>query len=286
MGAGFIICTLGARALAGAGREGAAAAVIAITAKSAAIVPYRAIVSSTASYSGGLAPATAARTHWPLGRSDLGGMPRQFFCGDLSMSLRLSSPARLRAALAALFCLILVSGFAGTWAAEPGAAPALSTAAHHVGAPAGNGASGSGRSEAILVADVVLLMVVGRLLGEGMQRLGQPALMGQLLAGIMLGPSLLGWVWPQAHALLFPADPAQKGMIDGVSQIGILMLLLLTGMETDLKLVRKSGFAAVAISLSGIALPFACGFTLGQFLPSALLPGDGSRLVVDVAHQW
>ncbi len=195
------------------------------------------------------------------------------------MSLHLSSPARFRGLIAALFCLILVSGFAGTWAAEPQATHAPSIAAHHVGAPAGNGASGSGRSEAILVADVVLLMAVGRLLGEGMQRLGQPALMGQLLAGIMLGPSLLGWVWPQAHALLFPADPTQKGMIDGVSQIGILMLLLLTGMETDLKLVRKSGFAAVAISLSGIALPFACGFALGQFLPTSLLPGDGSRLV-------
>src|SRR3954469_927529 len=199
------------------------------------------------------------------------------------MSLCLSCPARFRASIAALFCLFLVTGLAGAWA---GHQPASTAAVHgpiaaapHGGAAAGNGASGSGKSEAILVADVVLLMVVGRLLGEGMQRLGQPALMGQLLAGILLGPSLLGWIWPQAHALLFPADPAQKGMIDGVSQIGILMLLLLTGMETDLKLVRKSGFAAVAISLSGIALPFACGFALGQFLPASLLPEGGSRLV-------
>ena len=52
--------------------------------------------------------------------------------------------------------------------------------------------------------------------------------MGQLLAGILLGPSLFGWLWPQAHQLIFPSDPAQKGMIDGISQIGILMLLLLT----------------------------------------------------------
>ena len=144
--------------------------------------------------------------------------------------------------------------------------------------PAGNGTSGSGKAEGILVAEVILLLVVGRLLGEGMQRIGQPALMGQLLAGIVLGPSLFGWVWPEAQKFIFSSDPAQKGMIDGLSQIGILMLLLLTGMETDLKLVRKSGFAAVAIALSGIALPFACGFALGQFLPATMLPGS-DRLV-------
>ena len=62
-------------------------------------------------------------------------------------------------------------------------------------------------------------------------------------------------------------------MIDGLSQVGILMLLLLTGMETDLRLVRKSGWAAVAIALCGIAFPFACGFALGQFGPAALLGG-------------
>ena len=154
-----------------------------------------------------------------------------------------------------------------------GAAPAK-------GAAAGNGASSTGRGEAILVAEVVLLLLVGRILGEGMQRLGQPALMGNLLAGLVLGPSLFGWVWPEAQKFIFPSDPAQKAMIDGLSQVGILMLLLLTGMETDVKLVSKMKGAAVAISLSGIALPFACGFALGEFLPDSLLPHmAGGRLV-------
>ena len=148
------------------------------------------------------------------------------------------------------------------------------------GGAAGNGASGSGKAEGILVAEVLLLLVVGRVLGEGMQRIGQPALMGTLLAGIVLGPSLFGWVWPEAQRFLFPPDAAQKGMIDGLSQIGILMLLLLTGMETDLKLVRRSGWAAASIAICGIAFPFACGFLMGQFGPQALF-GDsgGGRLV-------
>lgn len=147
------------------------------------------------------------------------------------------------------------------------------------GAAAGNGSSASGQTEAILVAQVLLLMIVGRVLGEIMQRLRQPALMGQLLAGIVLGPSLFGWIWPQGHDFIFPDNPEQKGMIDGLSQFGILLLLLLTGMETDLKLVRKSGWAAVTISLAGIALPFFCGFMLGQFLPESMLPPGEARLV-------
>jgi Kef-type K+ transport system membrane component KefB/nucleotide-binding universal stress UspA family protein len=148
------------------------------------------------------------------------------------------------------------------------------------GAAAGNGSSSTGKSEGILVAEVVLLLLVGRLLGEGMQRLGQPALMGNLLAGLVLGPSLFGVIWPEAQKFIFPLDPAQKGMIDGLSQIGILMLLLLTGMETDVKLVSKMKGAAVAISLAGIAVPFACGFALGEFLPDSLMPHmAGGRLV-------
>jgi Kef-type K+ transport system membrane component KefB/nucleotide-binding universal stress UspA family protein len=153
--------------------------------------------------------------------------------------------------------------------------PALAAPAQQA---AGNGASGSGRTEAILVAQVLLLLVTGRLLGEGMQRIGQPALMGTLLAGIVLGPSLFGWIWPEAHHFLFPQDAAQKSMVEGLSQVGILMLLLLTGMETDLRLVKKSGAAAIAIAVCGIAFPFACGFLLGQFGPP-LLFGGGDRLV-------
>src|ERR1700750_3075741 len=73
---------------------------------------------------------------------------------------------------------------------------------------------------------------------------------------------------------------AQKGIIDGLSQISILLLLLLTGMETDLKLVKKAKAAAIAVSVTGVAVPFVGVFLLGQFLPDSLLPtGLGGRLV-------
>lgn len=141
----------------------------------------------------------------------------------------------------------------------------------------------SGRpSEFILVVQLALLIAVGRGLGEIMQRIGQPSVIGELLAGLLLGPSLFGWVWPQAQSIIFPAAPEQKALIEGIAQIGILLLLLLTGMETDLKLVRKVGRAAITVSIAGIVVPFCCGFVLGQFLPEILLPHPEQRLVASL----
>jgi Kef-type K+ transport system membrane component KefB/nucleotide-binding universal stress UspA family protein len=148
-----------------------------------------------------------------------------------------------------------------------------------LGAPAFAAEGAKGPSEAIFVGQIVVLMVVGRLLGEGMLRLKQPAVMGQLIAGLILGPSLFGLLLPDIQHALFPRTPDQKAMIDAVSQFGILLLLLLTGMETDLRLVRQTGCASVFASLMGIVVPFACGVTLGMFLPEGLLPDPQKRLV-------
>src|SRR6266478_5776510 len=140
----------------------------------------------------------------------------------------------------------------------------------------------SGASEVVFLAQLVTLMLVGRLLGEAMNRIGQPSVMGMLLGGIMLGPSVLGALWPDLQHALFPRTLEQKAMLDGISQFGILLLLLLTGMETDLKLVRTVGRAALSISVTGVAVPFICGFALGQFMPQALLPHPDHRLLTSL----
>ncbi len=147
------------------------------------------------------------------------------------------------------------------------------------------GASSAGSSEhmvAVFIVEITLMLFVGRLLGEGMQRIGQPAVMGQLLAGILIGPSVLGAFFPELHKEIFPNVVEQKKMIDAISQLGILMLLLLTGMETDLALVKRMRRTAFCSSLGGILLPFACGFTLGQLLPVNMLPHPESRLVTSL----
>jgi len=137
-------------------------------------------------------------------------------------------------------------------------------------------------SEFLLLVQISLLIAIGRGLGELMQRIGQPSVIGELLSGLLLGPSFFGWIWPEAQHALFPPSPEQKALLDGIAQFGILLLLLLTGMETDLKLVRKVGRAAAAISVTGIVVPFICGFALGQFLPQSLLPHPEARLVASL----
>lgn len=132
---------------------------------------------------------------------------------------------------------------------------------------------------AIFVAELGVLLLVGRLMGEAAQRIGQPPVMGQLIGGILLGPSALGLLWPHGQHLLFPSSAAQKDMIEGVAQFGILMLLLLTGMETDVPLVKRVGRTAIAVAIAGVAIPFVCGILLGQMLPDWLLPKPSARMV-------
>jgi Kef-type K+ transport system membrane component KefB/nucleotide-binding universal stress UspA family protein len=139
-----------------------------------------------------------------------------------------------------------------------------------------------GPSEAVLIFQVLALLLVGRLMGEAMLRLRQPAVMGQLMAGLLLGPSVLGALFPDFQHALFPAAKEQKAMLDGLSQIGVLFLLLMTGMETDLKLVKQTGRASIFASAFGIVVPFACGFALGEYLPDGMLPDPGKRLITSL----
>ena len=90
-------------------------------------------------------------------------------------------------------------------------APALAFAADTPGAAKG--------SDAIFIAELGLLLLVGRLTGEAAVRVGQPAVMGQLVGGLLLGPSVLGLLWPAAQHMLFPGIAEQKSMISAVSEV-------------------------------------------------------------------
>lgn len=136
-----------------------------------------------------------------------------------------------------------------------------------------------GASVAVFFAQVVTLLVFGRLMGELMHRIGQPPVMGQLIAGVLLGPSVLGALLPSVSHALFPAATAQKAMLDALSQLGILLLLLMTGMETDLSVFRNARRRALSISVTGILIPFGCGVLLGELLPESMLPDPTKRLI-------
>jgi Kef-type K+ transport system membrane component KefB/nucleotide-binding universal stress UspA family protein len=137
-----------------------------------------------------------------------------------------------------------------------------------------------GASAAIFLSQIVVLLLAGRLLGELLSRWGQPPVMGQLLGGVVLGPSVLGHLFPAAELALFPHAPPQKAMLDAVAQLGVLLLLLLTGMETDLSIMRYSGRAALNVSLTGIALPFLFGVLAIELLPAPMLVRPDERLLL------
>jgi Kef-type K+ transport system membrane component KefB len=124
-----------------------------------------------------------------------------------------------------------------------------------------------------------LLLLVARVLGEVAVRLRLPSVVGELLAGFLLGPSLLGTIAPGLFTALFPPTTQQFHLLEVLSWLGVIMLLILTGLETDVELIMRKGKGAAAISLGGIVVPFASGLALGWFLPQQFLAAADKRLV-------
>ncbi|MDQ3896023.1 MAG: cation:proton antiporter, partial [Actinomycetota bacterium] len=109
--------------------------------------------------------------------------------------------------------------------------------------------------------------------------LGLPSVVGELLAGFVLGPSLFGNLAPGLFKAVFPQNAEQFHLLEVVSWLGVIMLLILTGLETDVGLIARKGKGAAAISLGGIVVPFATGAGLGLLLPSQFLAAADKRLV-------
>ena len=131
----------------------------------------------------------------------------------------------------------------------------------------------------VLIIQIALLLLTARALGEVAQRLGQPSVVGEILAGIVLGPSLISGFLPALGEWIVPQTPTQGHLLEVVSLIGVMFLLLLTGLETDLALIRRQARAAIGASVGGITLTFSTGFILGWTLPDTLLANEQQRLV-------
>jgi len=136
-----------------------------------------------------------------------------------------------------------------------------------------------GHAVLLLLVQLALLLLVARLGAELCKRLGLPAVVGELTAGIALGPSVLGHWVPEAFALVFPPDVAQFHLLEVVGTLGMVLLLLLTGLETDLRLLRNLGKAALIASIMGMVVPFATGFGLGMLTPDAYLADPQRRVL-------
>lgn len=130
----------------------------------------------------------------------------------------------------------------------------------------------------LLLIQIAVLLATARLFGEIALRFGQPSVVGEISAGIILGPSFLSALFPVVGEYLVPKGD-QGYLLEVVSLIGAMFLLLITGLETDLQLIRRHIRTAAGVSIGGIVCTFASGFALGMYLPDKLLANSDQRIV-------
>lgn len=131
----------------------------------------------------------------------------------------------------------------------------------------------------IFWVQLLVLLAAAHGLGALARRLGQPPVIGALAAGLVLSQSVLGAIWPEAHTWLFPSDDTQTGLLQGVAWVGVGLLMIVTGFETDLDLVRRLGRAAMAVATGSLLVPCAAGFSLGFVMPDVLVGPSASRTI-------
>jgi Kef-type K+ transport system membrane component KefB len=123
---------------------------------------------------------------------------------------------------------------------------------------------------AILLAQIVTIILVARIFGWMSKKVGQPTVIGEIIAGIVLGPSLLGWIFPDLSLALFPLE--SLGNLQFLSQIGLILFMFVIGMELDLKVLRNKANDAVVISHASIVIPFTLGIGLAYFIYTSFAP--------------
>lgn len=126
---------------------------------------------------------------------------------------------------------------------------------------------------------LVVVVVLARVLGLLARKVGQPAVIGELAAGIVLGPSILGRVAPDVFDWLFPPDDVQTAMLFTVAWLGVVFLLVVTGYETDLALIRRLGRAAGIVSTGSLVVPMIFGLAVGFVMPELFLGASEDRTV-------
>jgi len=123
---------------------------------------------------------------------------------------------------------------------------------------------------ALLLAQIITIIIVARLLGWVCKKIWQPTVIGEIAAGILLGPSFVGMYFPGFSAALFPVQ--SLGNLQFLSQIGLILFMFMVGMELDLKTLKNKAFDAFIISQTSIIVPFALGMGLAYFIYMSFAP--------------
>jgi Kef-type K+ transport system membrane component KefB len=121
---------------------------------------------------------------------------------------------------------------------------------------------------------IVVILALAQVVGMALRKVNQPTVVGEMLAGILLGPSVLGALWPTGYALLFPAGSVR--FLGSVSQLGLVMFMFLVGLELRPADLRGRGYTAILVSHTSIVLPLFLGAVLSLLLYPVLGPQDVS----------
>ena len=125
---------------------------------------------------------------------------------------------------------------------------------------------------ALLLFQIIAIVIVARIFGWIFRKIGQPSVIGEIIAGIVLGPSLFGLYFPDMKEALFPAD--SLGNLQLLSQVGLILFMFVIGMELDLKALKNKANDAVVISHASIVIPFALGIGLAYFIYPNFVPKE------------
>lgn len=124
----------------------------------------------------------------------------------------------------------------------------------------------------ILLLQIAIILVAVKIFGWICQKIGQPTVVGEIIAGVVLGPSLFGLYFPNVSAYIFPVSSLHN--IEVLSQIGLILFMFIVGLELNIKTIKKKANEAVIISHASIILPFGLGFVLAYFMYGEFTHGN------------
>ena len=130
-----------------------------------------------------------------------------------------------------------------------------------------------------LLLQLAAMLLSARVFAEIAQKFNQPAVVGEIIAGIVLGPTILGMISPESFEYLFQSNPSANLALDGIIQMAVILLLFIAGLEVELHLVLSQGKSAINISLLGLIVPFILGFIIPYFFPGFFGLAEGNKLL-------
>jgi hypothetical protein len=122
----------------------------------------------------------------------------------------------------------------------------------------------------LLLIQIIVIVISSKLLASLVSKIGQPVVIGEVIAGILLGPSVLGHFWPGVSQFIFQA--ASLPNLNFLSQLGLILFMFIIGLELDIHLLKHKAHTAVVVSHASIIIPFAMGVSLAYFIYARFAP--------------